>query len=101
MRINISGCMNACGHYHAGHIGILGVDEKGEEFFQLTLGGSGDQRPSIGQILGPALPEHDAVDAVARVIDTYLVRRDPSEQFIDTHRRLGAALFKEAVYAGA
>ena len=101
LRINISGCINACGHHHAGHIGILGVDKKGEEFFQLTLGGSGDQHASIGQILGPALPEKDAVDAIANLVDTYLVRRQHGESFIETYRRLGAAPFKEAVYAGA
>ena len=101
LRINISGCINACGHHHAGHIGIFGVDKKGEEFFQLTLGGSGDEHAAIGQILGPALPEKDAVDAIASLIDAYLARRKDRESFIETYRRLGAAPFQEAVYAGA
>ncbi|KON65989.1 sulfite reductase [Komagataeibacter europaeus] len=101
LHINISGCINACGHHHAGHIGILGVDKRGEEFFQLTLGGSAANDVAIGQIIGPALPEDETVDAIARLIDTYLVLRQGDEQFIDTYRRLGAASFKDAVYAPA
>ncbi|AZV38032.1 sulfite reductase [Komagataeibacter xylinus] len=101
LRINISGCINACGHHHAGHIGILGVDKRGEEFFQLTLGGSAENDVAIGQIIGPALPEDETVDAIARLIDTYLVLRNEGEAFIDTYRRLGAASFKDAVYAPA
>ncbi|QHC36289.1 nitrite/sulfite reductase [Komagataeibacter xylinus] len=101
LRINISGCINACGHHHAGHIGILGVDKRGEEFFQLTLGGSAENDVAIGQIIGPALPEDETVDAIARLIDTYLVLRHEGEAFIETYRRLGAASFKDAVYAPA
>ena len=101
LHINISGCINACSHHHAGHIGILGVDKRGEEFFQLTLGGSAANDVAIGQIIGPALPEDETVDAIARLIDTYLVLRQGDEQFIDTYRRLGAASFKDAVYAPA
>lgn len=101
LHINISGCINACGHHHAGHIGILGVDKRGEEFFQLTLGGSAGNDVAIGQIIGPALPEDETVDAIARLIDAYLVLRTEGEQFIDTYRRLGAASFKDAVYASA
>jgi len=99
LRINISGCINACGHHHAGAIGILGVDKKGEEFYQLTLGGSGEEDASIGQILGPAQSEAETVDAVTRMVELYLEQREPGERFLDTSRRLGAAPFKEVVYA--
>jgi sulfite reductase (NADPH) hemoprotein beta-component len=101
LRINISGCINACGHHHSADIGILGVDKKGEEFFQLTLGGRGEEDAAIGQILGTALPESEAVNVISRVIDTYLARRVPNERFRDTYRRLGATFFKEAVYGAA
>ncbi|ANA13682.1 MULTISPECIES: nitrite/sulfite reductase [Acetobacter] len=99
LRLNISGCINACGHHHAGHIGILGVDKRGEEAFQITLGGSAMEDASVGQILGSALSEDETVDAVARIIDTYLAQRDAGERFIDTCRRLGTAPFKDAAYA--
>ncbi|MDN6041526.1 MAG: nitrite/sulfite reductase [Acetobacter sp.] len=100
LRLNISGCINACGHHHAGHIGILGVDKRGQEAFQITLGGASDQDVvSIGQILGSALSEDETVDAVARIVDVYLARREPGEQFIQTCRRLGTAPFKDAAYA--
>lgn len=100
LRLNISGCINACGHHHAGHIGILGVDKRGQEAFQITLGGASDQNVvSIGQILGSALSEDETVDAVARIVDVYLARREPGEQFIQTCRRLGTAPFKDAAYA--
>lgn len=102
LRLNISGCINACGHHHAGHIGILGVDKRGEEAFQITLGGASDQDTvSVGQILGSALSENETVDAVARIIDTYLARRDQGEHFIQTCRRIGTTPFKEAAYATA
>ncbi|NHO31651.1 nitrite/sulfite reductase [Acetobacter fallax] len=101
LRINISGCINACGHHHAAHIGILGVDKRGEEAFQLTLGGSGEEDASIGQILGPAMSEDETVDAVARLVDFYLVRRDSGERFLDAYRRIGTAAFKDVVYAAA
>ena len=101
LRINISGCINACGHHHSADIGILGVDKKGEEFFQLTLGGCGEEDAAIGQILGTALPESEAVNVISRMIDTYLARRIPNERLRDTYRRLGAAFFKEAAYAAA
>jgi sulfite reductase (NADPH) hemoprotein beta-component len=99
LRLNISGCINACGHHHAGNIGILGVDKRGEEAFQITLGGSSGDDASVGQILGSAMSEDETVDAIARIIDTYLVRRNPGERFIETCRRLGAAPFKDAAYA--
>ncbi|KXV33686.1 sulfite reductase [Gluconobacter thailandicus] len=98
LRINISGCINACGHHHAGHIGLLGVDKRGEEFFQITLGGRAENGASIGTILGPALPEDDTVDAIARLVDRYLGIRKDGETFLDTLDRLGDAPFKEAAY---
>nr|WP_025825149.1 nitrite/sulfite reductase [Acetobacter persici] len=102
LRLNISGCINACGHHHAGHIGILGVDKRGEEAFQITLGGSaGGADASVGQILGSAMSEDETVDAIARIIDTYLSRRTAGERFIETCRRLGTAPFKDAAYAPA
>jgi len=96
--INISGCMNACGHHHVGHIGILGVDKRGEEFFQLTLGGSSDQNASLGDRLGPGLPQADVPAAIRKIVDTYLVIRQPNERFLDTYRRVGIEPFKTAVY---
>jgi sulfite reductase (NADPH) hemoprotein beta-component len=99
LKIKISGCINACGHHHAGHIGILGVDKKGVEFYQLQLGGSGAEDASIGEILGPAFGAEEIADAVERVVDVYLERRENSERFLDTVRRLGLEPFKERAYA--
>ncbi|MFN3583062.1 nitrite/sulfite reductase [Phenylobacterium sp.] len=101
LKIKISGCINACGHHHVGHIGILGVDKKGEEFYQLTLGGSGAEDASLGTILGPALPYDRVADAVDTLVDVYLRERNEGERFLDTFRRTGVAPFKEAVYADA
>ena len=98
--INISGCMNACGHHHVGHIGILGVDKRGQEFFQLTLGGSSDQRASLGDRLGPGLPQADVPGAIRKIVDTYLDVREDGERFLDTYRRVGIEPFKSAVYGG-
>jgi sulfite reductase (NADPH) hemoprotein beta-component len=96
--INISGCMNACGHHHVGHIGILGVDKRNEEFFQLTLGGSSDQRASLGDRLGPGLPQAEVPTAIRKIVDKYLVVREHGERFLDTYRRVGIEPFKSAVY---
>jgi sulfite reductase (NADPH) hemoprotein beta-component len=102
LKIKISGCINACGHHHVGHIGILGVEKKGEEFYQLTLGGSGDETASVGEIIGPGFAYHEVVDAVETVVDTYLkVRSSPDENFLAAYRRLGQAPFKEALYGAA
>jgi sulfite reductase (NADPH) hemoprotein beta-component len=98
LKIKISGCINACGHHHAGHIGILGVDKKGVEFYQLQLGGSGAEDASIGDILGPAFGEHEIADAVERVVEVYLKERNKDERFLDTYRRIGMAKFKDAAY---
>jgi len=101
LKIKISGCINACGHHHVGHIGILGVDKKGEEFYQLTLGGSGAEDAAVGSMLGPALPYDKVADAVDTLVDVYLRERQAGERFLDTFRRTGVAPFKEAVYADA
>ncbi len=98
LKIKISGCINACGHHHAGHIGILGVDKKGVEFYQLQLGGSGAEDASIGDIMGPGFTEHEIAGAVERVVNAYIKARNPGERFLDTYRRLGMAPFKEAAY---
>ncbi len=101
LQIKISGCINACGHHHAGHIGILGVDKAGQEFYQLTLGGAGDETASIGQLLGPGFSSDDVVGAIEKVIDTYLgLREKPSETFIEAYRRVGPVPFKESLYGG-
>lgn len=101
LRINISGCINACGHHHVGHIGLLGVDKRGQEFFQITLGGRADDAACTGEILGAALPEDETVDAIARMIDRYLSVRQPGEVFLSALSRLGHQPFKDAAYATA
>jgi len=102
LKIKISGCINACGHHHVGHIGILGVEKKGEEFYQLTLGGSGDERTSIGEIIGKGFSSDEVVDAVETLVDTYLAKRESAdEDFLAAYRRLGQAPFKEALYGAA
>jgi sulfite reductase (NADPH) hemoprotein beta-component len=98
LKIKISGCINSCGHHHAGHIGILGVDRKGEENYQILLGGSGAEDASKAAILGPGFDEHGIVDAVEKVVAVYLGEREEGEEFLATYRRLGPAVFKEAVY---
>jgi sulfite reductase (NADPH) hemoprotein beta-component len=101
LKVKISGCINGCGHHHAGHIGILGVDKKGEEAYQLLLGGSGAEDASLAKILGPGFDENGIVDAVDKLIAFYRsARTAPEERFLDTYRRLGPAPFKEAVYGG-
>jgi sulfite reductase (NADPH) hemoprotein beta-component len=102
LKINISGCINACGHHHVGHIGILGVDKKGEEFYQLTLGGSpGLDDAAIGDVLGPALPFDQVSAAVEAIVLAYRQERVAHERFLETYRRVGLTPFKAAVYANA
>jgi sulfite reductase (NADPH) hemoprotein beta-component len=96
--VNISGCINACGHHHVGNIGILGIDKQGVEHYQLMLGGNHTQDASLGKILGRALREDEVVDALERVLETYVAVRDEGEPFIQTYRRVGATPFEEAVY---
>lgn len=99
--IKIDGCINACGHHHVAHIGVLGVDKRGEEFYQITLGGAFGTDASIGGIVGKGLAGDDVPGAVVRVLKTYLDIRDENERFIDTLRRVGADAFKESIYAAA
>ncbi|MCP5131159.1 MAG: nitrite/sulfite reductase [Pseudomonadales bacterium] len=101
IELNISGCMNACGHHHIGHIGILGVDKKGEEFYQVCLGGSQAKNASIGKILGPSFSQDDMPDVIDKLLTTYLELREEDEIFLDTYRRVGIEPFKERVYAKA
>ncbi len=100
LHINISGCINACGHHHVGHIGILGVEKNGKEFYQITLGGKADEDAKLGQLLGPAIPYEDVTDTLERVVNRYLdLRLNENELFIDTVKRLGLAPFKETLHA--
>jgi sulfite reductase (NADPH) hemoprotein beta-component len=99
LKIKISGCINACGHHHVGHIGILGLERAGEETYQITLGGSADENAAIGQITGPGFSSENIVAAVETIVDTYMdLRRDETETFIDAYRRVGLSPFKEALY---
>ncbi|MEM1365445.1 MAG: nitrite/sulfite reductase [Pseudomonadota bacterium] len=99
IKLKISGCINACGHHHVGHIGILGVEKKGTELFQITMGGSADENTSIGEIIGRGFEYDQLIDAIETVIDTYIdLRREPSEIFIDAYRRVGPEPFKQALY---
>ena len=97
--INISGCMNACGHHHVGHIGILGVNKKGAEYYQVSLGGNANHDASLGDILGPSFVAEEMANIIEEILNTYLDNRLDSERFLDTYRRIGIAKFKERVYA--
>jgi sulfite reductase (NADPH) hemoprotein beta-component len=101
LKINISGCINACGHHHVGHIGILGLDKKGEEYYQITLGGSSTETASIGTILGPGFAAHEVPDAIETILNTYVKLREKGEEFLAAYRRLGPKPFKQALYATA
>ncbi len=101
LHLNISGCMNACGHHHVGHIGILGVDKKGQEFYQVSLGGSQGKDASLGAILGPSFSQADVPEVIAKLLETYVEQRTEEESFLDTYRRIGIDTFKERVYATA
>jgi sulfite reductase (NADPH) hemoprotein beta-component len=100
IQIKMSGCMNACGHHHVGHIGILGVDKHGEEWYQITLGGSAAANASLGEVIGPSVAKHSVADTIARILDVYVEQRAGNEEsFLQTVRRVGVAPFKERVYA--
>lgn len=99
IRIKMSGCMNACGHHHVGHIGILGVDKKGEEWYQISLGGSAENDASLGQILGPSVPKTEVANTLEKLLHVYVEHRDEGERFLDTFRRIGIEPFKERIYA--
>lgn len=99
IELNISGCMNACGHHHIGHIGILGVDKDGSEWYQVTIGGKQGNDASIGAVIGPSFSAEEMPNVVQKLIEVYIKQRTPEERFIDTVRRLGVAPFKAHVYA--
>lgn len=101
LKLKMSGCINSCGHHHAGHIGILGINKAGEEYYQIMLGGSGEDDASIGKWLGPAIAKKDVVQAVANLLDVYVAERVDEERFLDTYRRIGQTPFKERVYGAA
>ena len=101
IQIKMSGCMNACGHHHVGHIGILGVDKKGEEFYQLTLGGSPASDAAIGDRLGPAIAQREVADTIGKILDVYVEKRHEDERFLETYRRIGIEPFKQRVYNGS
>ncbi|WP_417822625.1 nitrite/sulfite reductase [Thalassospira lucentensis] len=98
LKIKISGCINACGHHHVGHIGILGLDKRGKEFYQITLGGDASENASIGKIVGAGFSEAEVVDAIESLVTKYIDIRDAGERFIDTYRRVGTDPFKEVLY---
>ena len=99
LKINISGCINACGHHHVGHIGILGLEKSGAEAYQITLGGSADELCNVGTLTGRGFSSEEVVDAIETVVDTYLkYRANPAEDFLAAYRRIGMAPFKEALY---
>ncbi|MCB2387912.1 MULTISPECIES: nitrite/sulfite reductase [Oceanospirillaceae] len=99
--LNISGCMNACGHHHVGNIGVLGVDKKGEEFYQISLGGNAGEDTSLGKILGPSFARDQMPDIIAKILDFYVAKRSEGETFLETYRRIGHDPFKEAIYGPA
>ncbi|MET0291311.1 MAG: nitrite/sulfite reductase [Steroidobacteraceae bacterium] len=101
IEIKMSGCMNACGHHHVGNIGILGVDKHGEEWYQITIGGSATGKTSLGDVIGPSVPKSDVAITIGKILDVYLARREDGEEFLQTVRRIGVAPFKEQVYAAA
>ncbi len=102
LKIKISGCINACGHHHVGHIGLLGVEKKGAELYQITLGGSGDEHTSIGEIIGRGFEPSRVTDAIETIVDTYLgLRLSKDEIFLDAYRRVGPQPFKDALYGDA
>jgi sulfite reductase (NADPH) hemoprotein beta-component len=99
LELNISGCMNACGHHHVGHIGILGVDKKGKEWYQIQLGGSANKNASLGKVLGPSLSRDQITDGIEKLLDVYVENRIADESFLHTYQRIGIEKFKERVYA--
>jgi sulfite reductase (NADPH) hemoprotein beta-component len=99
IELKMSGCMNACGHHHIGHIGILGVDKSGEEWYQITIGGAAGVDASLGTVIGPSVAKDEVAETIARLLEVYVEQREPEERFIETVRRLGVKPFKERVYA--
>ena len=98
LKINVSGCMNACGHHHVGHIGLLGVDKNGEDWYQITLGGNAGNHTALGRVLGPSIAKAQIGDAVETIIETYIELRESGESFLQTVQRTGNQPFKERLY---
>ncbi|MFO1504488.1 MAG: nitrite/sulfite reductase [Steroidobacteraceae bacterium] len=101
IEIKMSGCMNACGHHHVGHIGILGVDKHGEEWYQITLGGSASTHSALGEVIGPSVAKDTVAETIERILDVYVARREEGEEFLQTIRRIGVEPFAEKVYGKA
>jgi sulfite reductase (NADPH) hemoprotein beta-component len=101
VEIKMSGCMNACGHHHVGHIGILGVDKHGEEWYQITIGGSAATHSALGKVIGPSVAKDAVAETIAKILDVYVEQREDAEEFYDTVRRIGVAPFGERVYGTA
>jgi sulfite reductase (NADPH) hemoprotein beta-component len=99
IEIKMSGCMNACGHHHVGHIGILGVDKHGEEWYQITLGGSVNGFTALGDVIGPSVAQAEVASTIERIVEVYRAEREDGERFIETYRRIGVKPFKERAYA--
>jgi sulfite reductase (NADPH) hemoprotein beta-component len=99
LKLNISGCMNACGHHHVGNIGLLGVEKNGAEFYQITLGGAWGLEAALGEVIGPAVAHAEVPATIARIVDEYRMCRRPNERFIDTLRRVGPESFRAAAYS--
>jgi len=99
IEIKMSGCMNACGHHHVGHIGILGVDKRGEEWYQISLGGSANGFTALGEVIGPSVPKSEVASTIERIVEAYRALRADGERFIDTLRRVGLEPFREGAYA--
>ena len=99
IEIKMSGCMNACGHHHVGHIGVLGVDKHGEEWYQITLGGSANGFTALGEVIGPSVAKHEVAATIERIVEVYRTLRVDGERFIDTLRRVGHKPFRERAYA--
>jgi sulfite reductase (NADPH) hemoprotein beta-component len=99
LEIKMSGCMNACGHHHVGHIGILGVDKSGEEWYQITLGGSASGITSLGTVIGPSVPKAEVAATISKILDVYVAARQDEESFLQAFRRIGVQPFRDQVYA--
>ena len=99
MQIKISGCINACGHHHVGHIGILGLEKAGVEFYQVKLGGDASEDAAIGKVTGPGFSQEELIDGIENMVNLYLMKREAGERFLDTYKRIGMAPFKEVLYA--
>ena len=99
MQIKISGCINACGHHHVGHIGILGLEKAGVEFYQVKLGGDASEDAAIGKVTGPGFSQEELIDGIENMVELYLKQREEGERFLDTYKRIGIAPFKEVLYA--